>query len=173
MASTSRRFNSIVLARLTAAFLVLSTLLFVSGIWLEQAGETGETAEGANEAGEGQAETDGQHDAGESEQEQSETFLGINFENPLSVWGFAGVSLLLAAAVLRFGRPALLLTLLVTSAATLLDVREVLVQLGRANALIASLAVFVALTHGVAAVLALMAWRAVGTGVPLEPRQQR
>lgn len=95
--------------------------------------------------------------------EQSETLFGLNLENPWIVWGFVGVSLLLAVAVLRFGKPALLLAILLAGAAALLDGREVIFQFGRANTLIASLALLTALTHAAAAILAFMAWRALST----------
>ena len=79
---------------------------------------------------------------------------------------FVLISLLLAAALLRFGPRLLPLVILVAGAATLLDIRELLVQVGRANTVIGVLAGAVALTHAAAAVLALLVWRAYRTAHP-------
>ena len=174
------RSNPTTLARWTAALLVISAVIFALAIQLERSGESretptasehseaGETAGAPNEAGEAGEEneqTKGPHteatETGEGGK-QAELIFGVNLENPLLVWGFVGISILLAVAVLRFGRPALLLALLLAGGAALLDVREVFFQFGRANVLIASLAVLVALTHAAAAILAFMAWRAPG-----------
>jgi hypothetical protein len=170
------RFNPTTLVRWTAALLAISAVIFALAVLMERSGEyrelsaaserlkTGE-ASAPTEAGESQEENEqaeGSHTevtkAGESG-EQDEEIFGVNLENPLLVWGFVGVSLLLAVAVLRFGKPALLLTIPLAGAAALLDVREVFFQFGRANMLIANLALLIALAHAAAAILALMAWR--------------
>ena len=178
------RLSPIALVRWTAALLAVSAVIFGLAVLMERSGEsrelsgaseqlkTGE-AGASTEAGESQegkqeaieqaesAHTEGA-EAGESG-EQGEEIFGVNLENPWLVWGFIGVSLLLAAAVLHFGQPALLLAIPLAGVAALLDVREVFFQFGRANMLIANLALLIALAHAAAAILALMAWRALQT----------
>lgn len=166
------RFDATTLTRWAAALLAIAAVLFALTVLMEQSGESRETsAAGAqSEAGEAGAPTE----AGESQEgsteaegahaeagEEGEEIFGVNLENPWLVWGFVAVSLLLAVAVLRFGQPALLLIILLAGAAALLDAREVFFQFGRANLLIANLALLIALAHAAAAILALMAWRAL------------
>lgn len=166
----TNRTNLTVLARWTAAMLAISTVFFALAVLVERSGEAGEAPAAseqleAGESGEANEQAEGSHaEAAEEAEggEESETILGINLENPWIVWGFVGVSLLLAAAVLRFGKPALFLTILLASAAALLDAREVFFQFGRANMLIAVLAFLTALAHAAAAILALKAWRVLG-----------
>ena len=170
------RFSPTALARWTAALLAISAVIFALAVLMERSGKSRETsAAGAlSEAGEAGAPTgagesqEGNAQAEDSEAEaheaggggeQAEEIFGVNLENPWLVWGFVGVSLLLAVAVLRFGKPAFLLTILVAGAAALLDVREVFFQFGQANMQIAGLALLIALAHAAAAILALMAWR--------------
>lgn len=69
-------------------------------------------------------------------------------------------SLLLAGALLWFGPRVLPLVVLMAGLTTLLDIREVLLQSGRANGTVALLAGGVTVTHAAAAVLAILAWRA-------------
>ena len=177
----TNQFSSNTLVRWTAAFLAISSLFFASAVLAERSGESregpasseqseaGEASEssGAGESQEGNAQAEGSHaeatqpDAGEGGK-KGETLFGLNLENPWIVWGFVGVSLLLAVAVLRFGKPALLLTILLAGAAALLDGREVFFQFGRGNMLIVVLALITAVTHAAAAVLAFMALRAPG-----------
>ncbi len=156
--------------RLTAALLALSAVLFVIGALLERtslAGEphtdeppaatqvTGTHVETGNEAAEAPTTTASSAPAPET---QSETTLGFNLENPWLVGGFALASLVLAAALLRFGWPALLLAIVVGAGAALFDVQEVLTQLGRGQLPLAGLAALVAVTHLAVAVLASLAW---------------
>lgn len=166
----TNQFSSNTRVRWTAAFLVISSLFFASAVLAERSGESreGPASSESSEAGEsqeGNEQAEGSHaettepGAGENAK-QGETLFGLNLENPLIVWGFVGVSLLLAVAVLRFGTPALLLTILLAGAAALLDGREVFFQFGRGNMLIVILALLTAVTHAAAAILAFMAWRA-------------
>lgn len=164
----TNRFSSTTLARWTAVLLVISTVFFALAVLMERSGESRETPASeqleAGESGEENSQAEGSHaeSAGtEAGGEESETILGINLENPWIVWGFVSISLLLAVAVLRFGRTALLFTILLAGAAALLDAREVFFQFGRANMLIAVLAFLTALAHAAAAILALQAWRAL------------
>ena len=169
------RLNPTTLVRWTAALLAVSAVIFALAVLIERGGasrelpaaseqlKTGEAGE-ATEAGESQEaneQAEGAHAEATEAGEQDEEIFGVNLENPWLVWGFVGVSLLLAAAVLRFGQPALLLTIPVAGVAAFLDVREVFFQFGRANMLIANLALLIALAHATAAILALMAWRAL------------
>jgi len=176
----TNRTNLSTLARWTAALLAISTVFFALAVLMERSGESreasaaGEQLENreaaapneAGESGEENEQAEGSHAEGagtEAGGEESETILGINLENPWIVWGFVGISLLLAVAVLRFGQPAFLLTILLAGAAALLDAREVFFQFGRANMLIAVLAFLTALAHAAAAILALKAWSALRT----------
>jgi hypothetical protein len=158
------------LQRVTAALLVISAVLFVIGVALERAGPaadihtevppvatqvTGTTVENGNEGGEAHPQATNSAPVTET---QGETTLGFNLENPWLVAAFALVSLVLAAAVLRFGWPALLLAVLFGAGTAVLDLQEVLTQLGRSNSLIAGVAVLVAVTHVAVAVLAILAW---------------
>ena len=166
----TNRSNLTTLARWTAALLAISTVFFALAVLMERSGESRETPAAseqleAGESEEGNTEAEGSHaeatKAGEGG-EQAELIFGVNLENPWIVWGFVGTSLLLAVAVLRFGQPAFLLTILLAGAAALLDGREVFFQFGRANMVIAILALLTALAHAAAAMLALMAWRTLG-----------
>lgn len=169
----TNRFYPTPLARWTAAFLVFSTVLFALAVLTERSGESrgkpaaseqfenGEAAapSEAGVAGEENGQAEGSH---VEATKGAETIFGVNLESLWLLWGFVGISLLLALAVLRFGQPAFLLTILLAGAAALLDVREVFFQFGRANMLIAVLALLTAFAHAAAAILALKAWRALG-----------
>ncbi|MDX8458155.1 hypothetical protein [Mesorhizobium humile] len=182
--------NRVVLVRWTAAMLAISALLFAAAVLME-GGEHREPAsiaaqkEGAeaqeqgghDEAAEGPTEEQarksaeagetGSHaEAGEPDGHTEETILGINLENPWLVWGFVGVSILLAAAVSRFGsiarlgNAALLLAILLAGVAAILDGREVFLQLARGNASVSGLAGLTALAHAAVVILAVLAWQA-------------
>jgi hypothetical protein len=131
-----------------------------------EAGESGEHAEATHsDAGESGEQAEGNHteaaEAGAENGHREEMLLGFNLENPWLVWGFVGVSILLALAVLRFGKPAFLFAILLAGVAALLDVREVFFQMGLANMQIAGLALVIALLHAAASVLAFMGWRSL------------
>jgi hypothetical protein len=144
--------------------------LFVIGIALERAGPSGDVhtsappaataaaatpAETGNESAETHPQATGSAPATGA---QGEAAFGYNLENPWLVGAFALVSLALAAALLRFGWPALLLAFVFGAGAAVLDLREVLTQLGRGNLLVASVAGLVAAAHVAVAVLAIVAW---------------
>ena len=168
------------LQRLTAALLVISAVLFVIGIALERASPAGDVhgeappvatqgtathVENGNESEETQPQATGSAPRSEA---QSETTLGFNLENPWLVSAFALVSLALAAAVLRLSWPALVLAALFGAGAAVLDIQEVLTQLGRSNSLVAGVAVLVAVAHVAVAVVAVIAWAGL-RAAPREP----
>ena len=170
MTTSSRRVGALNWQRLTAALLVISAVLFVVGIVLERAGPAGDShtevppaatqvtvtaIENGNEGDEVHPQATGSAPISEA---QGETTLGFNLENPWLVGGFALVSVALAAAVLRLGRPALILAVLFGAGAAVLDFQEVLTQLGRGNALVAGVAALVAVTHVAVTVAAVIAW---------------
>jgi hypothetical protein len=98
---------------------------------------------------------------------QGDVTFGFNLENPWLVGAFALGSLVLAAVVLRFGWPALLVAFLFGAGTTLLDLQEVLTQFGRSNLQIADVAVLVTAAHVAVAIAAVIAWaglRAAPTG---------
>jgi hypothetical protein len=182
--------NRVVLVRWTSAMLAISALLFAAAVLKEgsghrepasmaahdQAADTqeqgghdedggGSTAkQGGNSVETGEA--GGHVEAGETGSHSEQTILGINLENPWLAWGFVGASILLAAAIMRFGadvrfgNATLLLAILLAGVAAILDGREVFLQLARANASVVSLAALTALAHAAVVILAVLAWRA-------------
>lgn len=179
--------NRVVLVRWTAAMLAISALLFATAVVMEGSGhrdpasmvahdqapeaqEQGghdEAAESSNaKQGGGSAETGetgGHIEGDETASHAEQMILGINLETPWVVWGFVGVSIMLAAAVLSLGKATLLLAILLAGAAAILDGREVFLQLARANAGVASLAALTALAHAAVVILAVLAWQAAST----------
>ncbi len=169
--------------RVTAGLLVLAALLFAGGIALERGGHASPEVPGSHQEAGGlpasganaeTAEAPGAHqDADQAPavptvgvtpitppaESLNETVLGIDLENPWLTIAFVLGSLALAAALLLLGRKILPLVILIVSVATILDVREVLFQIGRANAGIAIVAAVVALTHAAVVVLGILAWR--------------
>ena len=93
----------------------------------------------------------------------SERVFGIAVDDPAVVTASALAWLVLFAAVLRFGRQVLPVVLLAAAAALVLDLGEVVRQVGEAQSGLAFLAALIAAGHGVVALLALMAlvrpWR--------------
>jgi hypothetical protein len=181
MTAITQRGRTSNLQRLTAALLALSAVLFVVGIVLERAGPAGDVhteappsatqttsthVENGNEAGETQIQPTG---SAPSPEPQGETTLGFNLENPWLVGAFALASLALAAALLRFSWPALLLAFLFGAGAAMLDLQEVLTQLGRGNSLVAGVAGLVAVAHVAVAVLAILAWAGLRAASPPSP----
>ena len=86
----------------------------------------------------------------------SETVFGLDLENPWFVTAFALVWVVFIAALLLFGRLALPAVLLVAAVATVLDVGEVVRQVGEAKDLLATMAGLVTVSHVALAVLALV-----------------
>lgn len=169
--------NRVALIRWTSAILAISALLFAAAVLMEGSGhrepanagmaaheQAAETQEqgGHDEAAESSTAKQGgdRAEIGETGSHAEQTILGINLETPWLVWGFVGVSIILAAAVLRLGKATLVLSVLLAGAAAILDGREVFVQLARANASVASLAALTALAHAAVVILAVLAWQA-------------
>jgi hypothetical protein len=169
--------NRVALFRWTSAMLAISALLFATAVLMEGSGhrepasmaahETAGAQEqaGHDEAAESSTVKQGGDSAevGETGSHAEHTILGINLETPWLVWGFVGVSIMLAAAVLRLGKATLLLAILLAGAAAILDGREVFLQLARAIASVASLAALTALAHAAVVALAVLAWQAAST----------
>jgi len=152
--------------------MAVSTLLFVVGIAIERSGEVAEThiesesehQESSEEHNEGAeaAEASEKHAVGEAgehnaetealEATHSETILGINLESPLLVVAAVGVWIALMIGVWQFGSRALVPIIVVAVFTALFDIREIVVQINRANTGIALLAALITLLHlGVAA----------------------
>jgi hypothetical protein len=195
--------NRFVLVRWTSAMLAISALLFVAAVLMEGSGhlepasmaahdkatEVGEQPEGGHDEaaenstakqGGGSAEPGevGSHaEAGEAGGRAEEAILGIDLENPWLAWGFVGASILLAAAIMRFGadvrfgNATLLLAILLAGVAAILDGREVSLQFARANASVAGLAALTALAHAAVVILAVLAWQAASGPVIGRNRQ--
>src|SRR5919202_2577430 len=118
-----------------------------SGVGSEAA-ETGESTESGTVSG---APPRGER----VREESSERLLGVDPESTGVLLLGVAVSLLLAAAVWRTGTPGLLaLVAVVMAAATALDVREVVHQIGESRAGLTLLAALVAALHLAAAALA-------------------
>jgi hypothetical protein len=132
---------------LIAGLLIISAVLFVAGTTLERR---------QHEASEGTFEHEESEEAEENHaaEEGQEAFLGINLENPWLIAATVFASFLLAGLLFRWQRPTLALVILIATAMALLDIRELLFQLERANVVIAILAGIIALAHAGTAVLA-------------------
>lgn len=170
--------NRVALVRWTSAMLAISALLFATAVLMEGSGHREPASMAAHDEAAGAQEQGGHDEAaksstakqggdsaevGETGSHAEQTILGINLETPWLVWGFVGVSIMLAAAVLRLGKATLLLAILLAGAAAILDGREVFLQLARVNARVASLATLTALAHAAVVILAVLAWHAAST----------
>lgn len=156
---------------LIVGVMALSTVLFLTGVAIEQSG-SGSAATVTREQQTGQTPTnsgdpDGGHE-GSSPSSPSqaattqaaapaETVLGLDIEAPGFLVAFLLVWLVLGAALFRFVRPALIALLLVAMATVILDGAEVVHQGQEAHTTLLTLAVVVALTHLVIAALAVLA----------------
>jgi hypothetical protein len=163
---------------LIATLIVISTLLFITGVTIERmGGDGGETAahqEGVETHSEQEGEEAHEHEEGTSESAEShveaeevhqeeeghqETILGINIESP---WVLTVIVLgwfVLVVALLRFGGWVLAVVMIAAIAATIFDIGEVLLQLNERNSGVAILAALVAVAHAATAVLAFLALR--------------
>ncbi len=151
---------------LIIGLIVLSTGLFVTGVVIERSGG-GTSAAISSTAGQVPSTTqdpDGGHESTSSSPSSpkvqaapaKETVFGLDLENPWFVAAFTLGWLVLAAALIRFGRITLPVVLLVVVVAMVLDVGEVMRQIGEAKSLVAAFAVLVAVAHLALAVLALL-----------------
>ncbi len=156
--------------RLIAGLILLSTVLFVVGIAAERSGlgtaavsAPAESGAGAvhPESGEGSAEMEAAEGTAKSESETAhatgvpaeESLLGISTENPWIVAAVVLGWLLLIAALYRFGVWVVGVILVAAIGSLLLDIGEVVRQLGAGNNLIALLAVLVTLAHAALAIV--------------------
>jgi hypothetical protein len=166
---------------LIVGLIAVSTVLFVVGVAVErrgeaaegtgthqelsgepEAGEAGEAAESGEEEGAHQDVAGSHEQAGGAGAHQEESIFGIN---PDATWVVAAVVIgwtVLVAALLLFGPGALILVVLAASAATVLDVMEVLRRVAFANGTVAVLAALVALSHAAIAVLSVLVLRRYG-----------
>jgi len=95
----------------------------------------------------------------ESNERARELLFGLDLENPVLVWGFVVVSFAVGAGGALAGQPALLVAIVLAGIAAILDGREVLLQIGRANPAVASLAGTTAALHLAVVVVAFIAWQ--------------
>jgi hypothetical protein len=156
---------------LIVGLIAVSTILFVVGVTVERRGEAaGSTAAHQELSAEGeeaahQEEAGSHEEVGGASKHQEESILGIN---PDATWVVITVALgwvVLAAGLLLFRGPTvLILVALAAAAATVLDVMEVLRQWALANGTVAILAMLVTLTHAAIAVLAVLVLRGYGGG---------
>ena len=173
---------------LIASLIVVSTVLFVIGVAMERSQEMAEgpgahqeEVSGTPESGQAREsqeareraearEGEGGHQEPGSQEEDSETIeehgeeaiLGINPESTGIVVAVVVGWLVLAVGLLLFGTRfpiVLILVAVVAVAATILDVREVLGQVGRNNGGVAALAAVVTLLHAAIGILSLFIWR--------------
>jgi hypothetical protein len=164
---------------LTISLIVLSTVLFVTGVLIERSGGAASTAtsihQNATQPPVTSGDPDGGHEATPSNRSQGaptnvspaggadERVFGLDLENPWFVGAFVLVWLVLIAALVRLGRIAWLALLLLASVAAVLDGGEVIRKVGEANTLLATFAMLVGVAHVALAALALFAlstrWR--------------
>ncbi len=150
---------------LIIGLIVLSTALFVIGVLIEHTG--GGTSAAVSPTPAQAPSTSQDPDQGHESTSNSpsspkvqaapeqETVFGLPLENPWFVSAFVLWWLLLAAALIRFGRITLPVIFLVAVLAFVLDVAEVMRQIGEAKSLLAAFALLVAVAHLALAVLAL------------------
>jgi hypothetical protein len=161
---------------LISVLLALSTALFVVGSAVERdwgsdgtttashqaAGASQETSEG------GEAHTEAGENAEASEvpshtEAAEPTIAGITLESPWVVAATVLLTVLLIAALWRFGYPVLFVVLIVAVVATIADVREIVVQVAQARYSVAMLATGVALLRLATVIVTLLALREART----------
>lgn len=141
---------------LTIGLIVMSTLLFITGVVIERSGVTvsapstsqRQATQGSNPSHDADGGHEGSPPTAVSHGSIPDAMLfGFDLENPWVVGAFAFVWLVLIAALLRFGRNAFLAILFAAIITTVLDVGEVLRKAGEANTLVLTFAVLVAVAH--------------------------
>jgi hypothetical protein len=161
---------------LITMLLALSTVLFVVGSAVERGlASGGTTTDSHREAGASQEASEGEgahNEAGEnaeaseapSHTEAAEpTIAGINLESPLVAATVVLLTVLLIAALWRFGYPVLFVVLIVASLATIADVREIIVQIAQARYSVAALAAGVAVARAATVIVTLLTLREART----------
>ncbi len=153
---------------LIIGLIVLSTGLFVIGVVIEHtgggtnvvvplAGTRPQAPSTTQDPDRGQESTSNSPSSSKVQAvPEQETVFGLPLENPWFVSAFVLWWLVLAAALIRFGRITLPVVFLVAVVAIVLDVGEVMRQIGEAKGLVAAFAVLVAVAHLALAVLALL-----------------
>ncbi len=141
---------------LAISLIVISTLLFITGVVIERSGVTvpapSTSQQHATQGSNPSHDADGGHEVSPPTvvspgRVPDAVLFGLDLENPWVVGAFALVWLVLIAALLSFGRIAFLAILLAAIITTVLDVGEVLRKAGEANMLLLTLAVLVAMAH--------------------------
>ena len=151
---------------LMVGLIMLSTALFVTGILIEHNGGS-TSAAGSTTSGQTPStsqDPDGGHESTSGspsspkvqEVPKQENVFGIDLENPWFVSVFVLAWLVLAAALIRFGRITLPIVLLVAVVVIVLNLGEVMRQISEGKSLVATLAVLVALAHMALSILALL-----------------
>jgi hypothetical protein len=156
---------------LITLLLALSTVLFVVGVAAERGwGSSAATIDTHQEAGASQETSgEGAHSEAEENAEASEAqahtearelaVAGIDLESPWVVAGIVLATVLLIAALWRFGYPVLFAVLIVAALATVADIREIIVQVGQARYGVAALATGVAVARLATVIVTLLALR--------------
>jgi hypothetical protein len=130
----------------------------------QEAGAPQETSEGEG----AHSEADENAEAGENAeaneaQAHSEVgelaIAGVDLESPWTVAAVVFATLLLIAALWRFGYPVLFVVLVVAALATVADIREIIVQAGQGRYGVAALATGVAVARLATVVVTLLALR--------------
>ena len=161
---------------LITALLALSTVLFAVGVAAERGWGSGGTttvshqevgaSQEASEGGEAHTEVRENAESSEapSHTEAAEpTFAGIDLESPWLVAAVVLLTVLLIAALWRFGYPVLFVVLIVAALATLADAREIIVQVAQARYSVAALATGVAVAHLATVIVTLVTLREART----------
>lgn len=153
---------------LIIGLIVVSTVLFVTGVVIERGvssnaaavsttqGQTSSTSQDPDGGHESTSTPQDSHKVQNNAGSHSESVFGLDLENPWFIAAFVLIWLLLIVALNRFGRIALPLVLLIAVIAMVLDVGEVMRKVGEANTVLATFAALVAVAHVVIAVLALL-----------------
>ena len=150
---------------LVAGLLLISAVFFVTGVAIERSGENQaisalqsnvsvpKSADSDTDGGEGHVDAP---TTTQTTPAQTEAVLGIDLENPWLVGAVAVSSLLLIAALLRFGYRVLPIIVLFAVATGLFDTSEVLRQTQRNNLPVLLFAGVVLAAHVAVAVVALL-----------------
>lgn len=151
---------------LMVGLIVLSTALFVTGVLIEHnGGSTPATVSPSpGQAPNTSQDPDGGHESTTNSPSspnvqavpKQENVFGLDLENPWFVSVFVLAWLVLATALIRFGRITLPILLLVAIVVMVLDLGEVMRQINEGKSLVATFAVLVAVAHLSLAILALL-----------------
>jgi hypothetical protein len=155
---------------LIAGLMVVSTILFVIGVTIERSGaEAHEIPAAHQEAGEAQEAGETHSEEGEATHSEaanethSKTIFGVNpgfnLESPWLVATAALGSLALVVALFQFGHAVLIVVIPVAILMVLLDIAEVMIQVGEGNVGLAILATIIGLMRAAVAILAIITLR--------------